>query len=144
MRSLRSMCRVSPKDRCRDSDVRERCGLKKYVATRVEREQNILAILTLNTSIRRTASKILQEACALLMQCCFHITDPRRCKLLTLAAYNAKPHELSVVQTSLVNAIARFSKIVLRSFALVMLSGIVTVKTRHSVPPPYRPSHIQI
>ncbi|GBP84055.1 hypothetical protein EVAR_67654_1 [Eumeta japonica] len=36
MRSLRSMCGVSRKDRCRNSDVRERCGLKKVVVTRVE------------------------------------------------------------------------------------------------------------
>ncbi|GBP13100.1 hypothetical protein EVAR_93069_1 [Eumeta japonica] len=37
MRSLRSMCGVSHKDRCRNSDVRERCGLKEDVVTRVER-----------------------------------------------------------------------------------------------------------
>ncbi|GBP70680.1 hypothetical protein EVAR_88855_1 [Eumeta japonica] len=37
MRSLRSMCGVSRKDRCRNSDVRERCGLKEDVVTRVER-----------------------------------------------------------------------------------------------------------
>ncbi|GBP90131.1 hypothetical protein EVAR_68630_1 [Eumeta japonica] len=37
MRSLRSMCRVSRKDRCRNSDVRQRCGLKEDVVTRVER-----------------------------------------------------------------------------------------------------------
>ncbi|GBP25045.1 hypothetical protein EVAR_19525_1 [Eumeta japonica] len=35
---LRSMCGVSQKDRCRNSDVRKRCGLKKDVVTRVERE----------------------------------------------------------------------------------------------------------
>ncbi|GBP51118.1 hypothetical protein EVAR_31843_1 [Eumeta japonica] len=33
---IRSMCGVSRKDRCRNSDVRERCGLKEDV-TRVER-----------------------------------------------------------------------------------------------------------
>ncbi|GBP61971.1 hypothetical protein EVAR_40979_1 [Eumeta japonica] len=37
MRSLRSMYGVSRKDRCRNSDVRERCGLKEDVVTRVER-----------------------------------------------------------------------------------------------------------
>ncbi|GBP70363.1 hypothetical protein EVAR_51686_1 [Eumeta japonica] len=37
MWSLRSMCAVFQKDRCRDSDVRERCGLKEDVVTRVER-----------------------------------------------------------------------------------------------------------
>ncbi|GBP06205.1 hypothetical protein EVAR_3564_1 [Eumeta japonica] len=37
MRSLRSMCGVSRKDRCRNSDVRERCGLKEEVVNRVER-----------------------------------------------------------------------------------------------------------
>ncbi|GBP36261.1 hypothetical protein EVAR_85509_1 [Eumeta japonica] len=37
MRSLSSMCRVSWKDRCRNSNVRERCGLKEDVVTGVER-----------------------------------------------------------------------------------------------------------
>ncbi|GBP89869.1 hypothetical protein EVAR_65758_1 [Eumeta japonica] len=37
MRSLRTMCGVSRKGRCRNSDVRERCGLKEGVVTRVER-----------------------------------------------------------------------------------------------------------
>ncbi|GBP46351.1 hypothetical protein EVAR_39729_1 [Eumeta japonica] len=37
MRSLRSMCAVSRKDRRRNSDVIERCGLKEDVVTRVER-----------------------------------------------------------------------------------------------------------
>ncbi|GBP05350.1 hypothetical protein EVAR_76777_1 [Eumeta japonica] len=37
MQSLRSMCGVSRKDRCRNRDVRERCGLKKDVVTREER-----------------------------------------------------------------------------------------------------------
>ncbi|GBP38186.1 hypothetical protein EVAR_18065_1 [Eumeta japonica] len=37
MRSLSGMCGVSRKDRCRNSDVRERCGLKDDVETRVER-----------------------------------------------------------------------------------------------------------
>ncbi|GBP81396.1 hypothetical protein EVAR_52658_1 [Eumeta japonica] len=37
MQSLRSMCRVSRKDRRRNSDVRQRCGLKEDVMTRVER-----------------------------------------------------------------------------------------------------------
>ncbi|GBP86794.1 hypothetical protein EVAR_59240_1 [Eumeta japonica] len=35
--SLRSMCGVSRKDRCRNSDVR--CGLEKDAVTRVERAQ---------------------------------------------------------------------------------------------------------
>ncbi|GBP52870.1 hypothetical protein EVAR_39034_1 [Eumeta japonica] len=35
MRSLRSMCGGSLKDRCRNSDVRERCGMKEDVVTRV-------------------------------------------------------------------------------------------------------------
>ncbi|GBP06466.1 hypothetical protein EVAR_4599_1 [Eumeta japonica] len=37
MRSLRSMCGVSQKERCRYSDVRERCGLKEDVVTITER-----------------------------------------------------------------------------------------------------------
>ncbi|GBP77516.1 hypothetical protein EVAR_98969_1 [Eumeta japonica] len=37
MRSLRSMCGMSHKDRCRNSDVRERCGLKEDVVARAER-----------------------------------------------------------------------------------------------------------
>ncbi|GBP69520.1 hypothetical protein EVAR_88421_1 [Eumeta japonica] len=37
MRSLRSICGVSQKCRCRNSDVRERCGLKEGIVTRVER-----------------------------------------------------------------------------------------------------------
>ncbi|GBP58696.1 hypothetical protein EVAR_97099_1 [Eumeta japonica] len=37
MRSLRSMCEVSRKDICRNSDVKERCGFKEDVVTRVER-----------------------------------------------------------------------------------------------------------
>ncbi|GBP34950.1 WD repeat-containing protein 13 [Eumeta japonica] len=37
MRSLCIMCGVSRKDRCRNSDVRERCGLKEDVMTRGER-----------------------------------------------------------------------------------------------------------
>ncbi|GBP28477.1 hypothetical protein EVAR_93424_1 [Eumeta japonica] len=36
MRSMGSMCGVSRKDRRRNSDVRERCGLKEDVATRVK------------------------------------------------------------------------------------------------------------
>ncbi|GBP56771.1 hypothetical protein EVAR_91423_1 [Eumeta japonica] len=36
MRSLRSKCEVCRKDRCRNSDVTERCGLKEDVVTRVE------------------------------------------------------------------------------------------------------------
>ncbi|GBP75715.1 hypothetical protein EVAR_58808_1 [Eumeta japonica] len=37
MQSLRRMCGVSRKDRCRNSDVRERCCLKEGVVTRVKR-----------------------------------------------------------------------------------------------------------
>ncbi|GBP43316.1 hypothetical protein EVAR_31200_1 [Eumeta japonica] len=37
VRSLCGVCGVSRKDRCRNSDVRERCGLKKDVVTWVER-----------------------------------------------------------------------------------------------------------
>ncbi|GBP69471.1 hypothetical protein EVAR_48829_1 [Eumeta japonica] len=37
MRFLRSMCGMSRKDICRNSDVIERCGSKEDVATRVER-----------------------------------------------------------------------------------------------------------
>ncbi|GBP32264.1 hypothetical protein EVAR_86096_1 [Eumeta japonica] len=33
------MCEVSRKDRCRSSDVRERCGSKEDVVTRVERDE---------------------------------------------------------------------------------------------------------
>ncbi|GBP25796.1 hypothetical protein EVAR_94815_1 [Eumeta japonica] len=36
MRSLRIMCGVPRKDSCKNSDVRERCGLKEDVMTRVE------------------------------------------------------------------------------------------------------------
>ncbi|GBP56593.1 hypothetical protein EVAR_80356_1 [Eumeta japonica] len=36
MRSLCSVCGVSRNDRCRNSDVRERCGLKEVVVTRAE------------------------------------------------------------------------------------------------------------
>ncbi|GBP79902.1 hypothetical protein EVAR_63339_1 [Eumeta japonica] len=35
--SLHSMCGVSQKDRCRNSDIREQCDLKEDVVTRVER-----------------------------------------------------------------------------------------------------------
>ncbi|GBP82388.1 hypothetical protein EVAR_49697_1 [Eumeta japonica] len=37
MRSWRSMCEVPLKDRYRDSDIRERCGLKEHVVIRVEK-----------------------------------------------------------------------------------------------------------
>ncbi|GBP72753.1 hypothetical protein EVAR_75372_1 [Eumeta japonica] len=37
MRSVRSMCGVSRKDRCRNSDVREQYELKEDVVSRVER-----------------------------------------------------------------------------------------------------------
>ncbi|GBP42931.1 hypothetical protein EVAR_87311_1 [Eumeta japonica] len=37
MRSLRNKSGVSRKYRCRNSDVRERCGLKEYVVTKLER-----------------------------------------------------------------------------------------------------------
>ncbi|GBP86902.1 9,11-endoperoxide prostaglandin H2 reductase [Eumeta japonica] len=37
MRLLHSMCGVSRKERCRNSDVRKRCSLKEDVMTRVER-----------------------------------------------------------------------------------------------------------
>ncbi|GBP42489.1 hypothetical protein EVAR_29292_1 [Eumeta japonica] len=37
IRSLRSICGMFRKDRCRSSDVREWCGLKEDVVTRVER-----------------------------------------------------------------------------------------------------------
>ncbi|GBP21317.1 hypothetical protein EVAR_11713_1 [Eumeta japonica] len=38
MQFLRSICGVSLKDRCTNSDIRERCGLKEDVATREERD----------------------------------------------------------------------------------------------------------
>ncbi|GBP77930.1 hypothetical protein EVAR_26540_1 [Eumeta japonica] len=38
MQSLRSVCGVSQKNRCRNSDVRERCVLKEDEVTRVERD----------------------------------------------------------------------------------------------------------
>ncbi|GBP81225.1 hypothetical protein EVAR_55721_1 [Eumeta japonica] len=41
MRSLRSMCKVSRRDRCRNSYVRERCGPKEDVVIRVERGRRI-------------------------------------------------------------------------------------------------------
>ncbi|GBP07978.1 Macrophage colony-stimulating factor 1 receptor [Eumeta japonica] len=37
MRSLRNMCEVFLKDTCRNSDVRERCGFKEDVVTRIEK-----------------------------------------------------------------------------------------------------------
>ncbi|GBP49942.1 hypothetical protein EVAR_37025_1 [Eumeta japonica] len=37
MRSLRGMSGVSRKDRCRNRDARERCGLKEDVVSRVDR-----------------------------------------------------------------------------------------------------------
>ncbi|GBP66746.1 hypothetical protein EVAR_28613_1 [Eumeta japonica] len=37
MQSLHSMCGVSLKDRCRNSDLKDRCRLRKDVVTRVER-----------------------------------------------------------------------------------------------------------
>ncbi|GBP63068.1 hypothetical protein EVAR_87440_1 [Eumeta japonica] len=37
MRSLHNICRVSRKDRDRNSDVRKRCGMKENIVTRVER-----------------------------------------------------------------------------------------------------------
>ncbi|GBP36860.1 hypothetical protein EVAR_96107_1 [Eumeta japonica] len=37
MQLLRSLCGVTRKDRCRNSDVRERCDLKEDVVTRAER-----------------------------------------------------------------------------------------------------------
>ncbi|GBP63020.1 hypothetical protein EVAR_43768_1 [Eumeta japonica] len=37
MRSLRSVCGVSRKGRCRNSDVSERCGLKEDVVTSMSR-----------------------------------------------------------------------------------------------------------
>ncbi|GBP93648.1 hypothetical protein EVAR_66717_1 [Eumeta japonica] len=37
MRSLGSMCKVCRKERCRNSDVRERCDLKENIVTRIER-----------------------------------------------------------------------------------------------------------
>ncbi|GBP47546.1 Arf-GAP with coiled-coil, ANK repeat and PH domain-containing protein 2 [Eumeta japonica] len=38
MRALRSMCGVSQKDKCKNSDVKQRCGLNVDVVTRVEKE----------------------------------------------------------------------------------------------------------
>ncbi|GBP51000.1 hypothetical protein EVAR_37157_1 [Eumeta japonica] len=40
IRLLRSTCEVSRKDRCRNSHVRDRCGLKEDVVTRVETGEN--------------------------------------------------------------------------------------------------------
>ncbi|GBP62830.1 hypothetical protein EVAR_44684_1 [Eumeta japonica] len=37
MRSLHSMCGVSRKDKCRNSDIRKRCGLKEDVVTGVDK-----------------------------------------------------------------------------------------------------------
>ncbi|GBP06051.1 Alpha-tocopherol transfer protein-like [Eumeta japonica] len=44
MRSLRNMYGVPLKDRCRNSDVRERCGLKEDVVTRVEKDDKDLHV----------------------------------------------------------------------------------------------------
>ncbi|GBP34096.1 hypothetical protein EVAR_28229_1 [Eumeta japonica] len=41
MRPLRSMCGVSSKDRFRNRDVREQCGWKEDVVTRVEKDFHI-------------------------------------------------------------------------------------------------------
>ncbi|GBP80463.1 hypothetical protein EVAR_12667_1 [Eumeta japonica] len=38
IQSLHHTCGVSQKDRCRNSDVRERCGLKKDIVIKVERD----------------------------------------------------------------------------------------------------------
>ncbi|GBP61038.1 hypothetical protein EVAR_51170_1 [Eumeta japonica] len=55
MRSLRSMCGVSRKDRFRNSDVGDGCSLKEDVVTRVERgiEQLILKIRTVYSILLR-------------------------------------------------------------------------------------------
>ncbi|GBP12572.1 hypothetical protein EVAR_10237_1 [Eumeta japonica] len=39
---MRNMCAVSPKDRYRNSDVKERCGLEEDVVTRVEKGKYIV------------------------------------------------------------------------------------------------------
>ncbi|GBP36511.1 hypothetical protein EVAR_8344_1 [Eumeta japonica] len=54
MRSLRSMCGLTQKDRCRNSDVRERCGLKKDVVTRVERVGSLSAGIRISVRFRIT------------------------------------------------------------------------------------------
>ncbi|GBP86895.1 hypothetical protein EVAR_53095_1 [Eumeta japonica] len=43
MRSLHTMCGVSRKDKYRNSDVRERCGLKEDVVAIVERVYRLAA-----------------------------------------------------------------------------------------------------
>ncbi|GBP08534.1 hypothetical protein EVAR_77208_1 [Eumeta japonica] len=49
--SLRSMCGgVSRKDRCRNSYVRERCGLKEDVVTKVERMLKIRMIFGIRSA----------------------------------------------------------------------------------------------
>ncbi|GBP83185.1 hypothetical protein EVAR_59598_1 [Eumeta japonica] len=47
MQLLRSMCGESRKDRCRNSDVRDRCGFKEDVVDRVERVQSLLELAEL-------------------------------------------------------------------------------------------------
>ncbi|GBP49367.1 hypothetical protein EVAR_24672_1 [Eumeta japonica] len=48
MRSLRSICGVSQKDRCRNNDIRERCALKEDVVTRVAKEQDTIMEFGIN------------------------------------------------------------------------------------------------
>ncbi|GBP11099.1 hypothetical protein EVAR_79759_1 [Eumeta japonica] len=44
MRSLRPMCGMSRKDRCKNSDVRQRCGLKEDVVTKAERSRYVAVV----------------------------------------------------------------------------------------------------
>ncbi|GBP43284.1 hypothetical protein EVAR_31168_1 [Eumeta japonica] len=67
MRSLCSMCGVSRKDRCRNSDVRERCSLKEDVVTRVERALRIDMFITrLQTRCHEQGPKSIYDRCSAL------------------------------------------------------------------------------
>ncbi|GBP59956.1 hypothetical protein EVAR_89027_1 [Eumeta japonica] len=58
MRSLRSMCGVSWKGRCRNGDVRERCGLKEDVSRLIRKSKEIDA-----SQAERLGGSCLSVAC---------------------------------------------------------------------------------
>ncbi|GBP89818.1 hypothetical protein EVAR_66708_1 [Eumeta japonica] len=59
MRLLHSMCGVSRKDRCRNSDVRERRALKEDVVTRVERGM----LRWFGHQVRMNESRLTKQIC---------------------------------------------------------------------------------
>ncbi|GBP80523.1 hypothetical protein EVAR_63273_1 [Eumeta japonica] len=64
MRSLRSMCGVSRKDRCRNSDIKV-CGLKEDVVTRVERGvlQWLGYLVGMNGNNNKKQNKSIKKMC---------------------------------------------------------------------------------